>query len=254
MNISMQYNVARAVPVIALIGSVFLSMSSQAAIALDRTRVIFDGGLQSVSLSVSNQNKQLPYLAQGWLEDEQGNKIQSPLTVLPPVQRIEPGKPSQVKIQALPAAKQLPQDRETLYYFNLREIPPKSNKPNSLQIALQTRIKLFYRPAAIAPERNAAPWQEQLTLTRQGDKYIVNNPTPYYVTLIDAASRKGAAGAQNFEPFMVPPKGSAPLSVSAATLGGNPVLTYINDYGGRPQLAFNCQAGKCSVVPEKKSS
>lgn len=86
-------------------------MPSQAAIALDRTRVIFDGGQQSVSLSVSNQNKQLPYLAQGWLEDEQGNKIQSPLTVLPPVQRIEPGKPSQVKIQALPAAKQLPQDR-----------------------------------------------------------------------------------------------------------------------------------------------
>lgn len=109
MNISMQYNFARAVPAMALIGSVFLPVSSQAAIALDRTRVVFDGGLQSVSLSVSNQNKQLPYLAQGWLEDEQGNKIQSPLTVLPPVQRIEPGKPSQVKIQALPAAKQLPQ-------------------------------------------------------------------------------------------------------------------------------------------------
>lgn len=104
----------------------FLPVSSQAAIALDRTRVVFDGGLQSVSLSVSNQNKQLPYLAQGWLEDEQGNKIQSPLTVLPPVQRIEPGKPSQVKIQALPAAKQLPRDRETLYYFNLREIRRKA--------------------------------------------------------------------------------------------------------------------------------
>ena len=146
MNTFMQYNVTRAVSAMALVGGVFLSMPSQAAIALDRTRVIFDGGQQSVSLSVSNQNKQLPYLAQGWLEDEQGNKIQSPLTVLPPVQRIEPGKPSQVKIQALPAAKQLPQDRETLYYFNLREIPPKSNKPNSLQIALQTRIKLFYRP------------------------------------------------------------------------------------------------------------
>ncbi|WP_236720647.1 fimbria/pilus periplasmic chaperone, partial [Serratia marcescens] len=86
-----------------------LAPAAQAAIALDRTRVIFDGGQKSVSLSVSNQNKQLPYLALGWIEDEQGNKIQSPLTVLPPVQRIEPGKPSQVKIQALPVAKQLPQ-------------------------------------------------------------------------------------------------------------------------------------------------
>ncbi|MBH3293420.1 fimbria/pilus periplasmic chaperone [Serratia marcescens] len=228
-----------------------LAPTAHAAIALDRTRVVFDGSVQSVSLSVSNQNKQLPYLAQGWLEDEQGNKIQSPLTVLPPVQRIEPGKPSQVKIQALPAAKQLPQDRETLYYFNLREIPPKSNKPNSLQIALQTRIKLFYRPAAIAPERNAAPWQEQLTLTKQGDKYVVNNPTPYYVTIVDGASRKGVGGAKDFEPFMVPPRGTAPLTVSAASLGGSPVLTYINDYGGRPQLTFNCNGSSCSVVPEK---
>lgn len=229
-----------------------LAPTAQAAIALDRTRVIFDGSVQSVSLSVSNQNKQLPYLAQGWLEDEQGNKIQSPLTVLPPVQRIEPGKPSQVKIQALPAAKMLPQDRETLYYFNLREIPPKSNKPNSLQIALQTRIKLFYRPAAIAPERNAAPWQEQLTLSKQGDKYIVNNPTPYYVTIVDAASRKGVEGAKGFEPFMVPPKGSTPLTVSAGSVGNSPVLTYINDYGGRPPLSFNCSGSACTVVPEKK--
>ena len=77
MNTFMQYNVTRAVSAMALVGGVFLSMPSQAAIALDRTRVIFDGGQQSVSLSVSNQNKQLPYLAQGWLEDEQGNKIQS---------------------------------------------------------------------------------------------------------------------------------------------------------------------------------
>ncbi|HGM7267645.1 TPA: fimbria/pilus periplasmic chaperone [Serratia marcescens] len=231
-----------------------LAPTAYAAIALDRTRVIFDGSVQSVSLSVSNQNKQLPYLAQGWLEDEQGNKIQSPLTVLPPVQRIEPGKPSQVKIQALPAAKLLPQDRETLYYFNLREIPPKSNKPNSLQIALQTRIKLFYRPAAIAPERNAAPWQEQLTLTKQGDKYIVNNPTPYYVTIVDAATRKGVEGAKGFEPFMVPPKGNTPLTVSAASVGGSPVLTYINDYGGRPQLSFNCSGSACAVTPEKKAS
>ncbi|MBH2721338.1 fimbria/pilus periplasmic chaperone [Serratia ureilytica] len=231
-----------------------LAPTAQAAIALDRTRVIFDGGVQSVSLSVSNQNKQLPYLAQGWLEDEQGNKIQSPLTVLPPVQRIEPGKPSQVKIQALLAAKMLPQDRETLYYFNLREIPPKSNKPNSLQIALQTRIKLFYRPAAIAPERNAAPWQEQLTLSKQGDKYVVNNPTPYYVTLVDAASRKGVEGAKGFEPLMVPPKGSLPLTVSAGSVGNSPVLTYINDYGGRPQLSFSCAGAVCKVVPEKKAS
>ncbi|BEO62837.1 fimbrial protein StfD [Serratia marcescens] len=237
---------------LALLSGMTVSQA-QAAIALDRTRVVFDGAQNSVSLNVSNQNKQLPYLAQGWIEDEQGNKLQSPLTVLPPVQRIEPGKPSQVKIQALPAAKQLPQDRETVYYFNLREIPPKSGKPNTLQIALQTRIKLFYRPAAIAINKNAPPPQEQLTLTRQGDKFLVNNPTPYYVTLVDAGSSKSVS-IKAFEPMMVPPKGNLPLTASAAAVGNSPVLTYVNDYGGRPQLSFSCSGSSCTVVPEKSGS
>lgn len=95
---------SRALFTIALFGGMIVQ-NTQAAIALDRTRVIFDGSQKSVSLNISNQNKQLPYLAQGWIEDEQGNKIQSPLTVLPPVQRIEPGKPSQVKIRGMPATK-----------------------------------------------------------------------------------------------------------------------------------------------------
>lgn len=224
---------------------------TEAAIALDRTRVIFDGSQSSVSLSVSNQNKQLPYLAQGWIEDEQGNKIQSPLAVLPPVQRIEPGKLSQVKIQALPAANLLSQDKETLFYFNLREIPPKSAKPNTLQLALQTRIKLFYRPAGIAIDPQTTPPQEQLTLTRQADVYQVNNPTPYYVTLVDAGKAKGNS-ITSFEPMMIPPKGSLPLTVSATAAGNSPVLTYVNDYGGRPQLSFSCSGSICRVLPKQQ--
>jgi len=225
----------------------------QAAIALDRTRVVFNGSQDSLSLNISNQNKQLPYLAQGWLEDEQGNKIQSPLTVLPPVQRIEPGKSSQIKVQALPAAKLLRQDRESVFYFNLREIPPKSDKPNTLQIALQTRIKLFYRPAAIAIaiDANAQPPQEQLTMSRQGDKYVVNNPTPYFVTLVDVSSKIDGEGVKEFEPMMVPPMGNLPLTVSAASVGNNPVLTYVNDYGGRPQLSFNCTGNSCRIIAQK---
>lgn len=239
-----------AVLAISLLGTLAVQQA-QAAIALDRTRVVFDDSQNAVSLNISNQNKQLPYLAQGWIEDENGNKIQSPLTVLPPVQRLDPGKPSQVKIQALPAAKALPQDRETLYYFNLREIPPKSDKANTLQLALQTRIKLFYRPASIAIDRNAPPPQESITLSKQGNSYVVNNPTPYYVTFVDASSKKGAPGIKEFKPLMVPPKGSMPLSVGADSVGGSPVLTYVNDYGGRPQLSFSCSGSTCTVVPEK---
>ncbi|MFG1174699.1 fimbria/pilus periplasmic chaperone [Erwiniaceae bacterium CAU 1747] len=226
--------------------------SAFAAIALDRTRVVFDGGQKSVSLSVSNENKQLPYLAQAWLEDDKGNKVNTPLTVLPPVQRIEPGSQSQVRIQSVGAEKSLPQDHESLFYFNLREIPPRSDKPNTLQIALQTRIKLFYRPAALMGQMNGStPWQEKVTLTRQGGHYVINNPTPYYVTFVDASSSVKGASVKDFEAVMVAPKAQATISSSASTLGNSPVLTYINDYGGRPQLQFTCSGETCQAKTVK---
>lgn len=215
---------------------------STAAISLDRTRIVFDGSDKSVSLNITNQNEKLPYLAQGWLEDANGQKITSPLTVLPPVQRVEPGAKSQVKVQALPAINALPQDRESLFYFNLREIPPRSDKPNTLQIALQTRIKLFYRPNAISPKSDEV-WQEKLTLTKQGEGYQVNNPTPFYITIVEAATTPKGKSLESFKPLMIAPKSSVKLPA----LGNSPVLTYVNDYGGRPQLQFTCSGNTCQA-------
>jgi len=240
-----------------VLGTLLLTLgpsAAQAAVALDRTRAILNEGDKSVSMNVTNQSNDTPYLAQGWLEDPQGNKVNSPLAVLPPVQRLEPGAKTQVRVQSTPAVAQLPQDRESLFYFNLREIPPRSEKSNTLQIALQTRIKLFYRPKAIAATQRDMdnPWQEKITLQRQGDRYQVHNPTPYYVTIVDGGSTKGA-NLPGFDAVMIAPKSSATLNVAASKLGNAPVLTYINDWGGRPQLTFNCQGNTCQVDLGKRS-
>lgn len=233
------------------LATLLAAQSAMAAISLDRTRVVFNGQDKSVSLSISNQNEQLPYLAQAWVENENDEKISSPLVVVPPIQRLEPGGKSQVKIQGLPALNQLPQDRESLFYFNLREIPPRSDKANTLQIALQTRIKLFYRPAALTKTSvvSSSPWQERLTLTRQGDQYVVNNPTPFYITLIDASDQADGKTPEAFEPLMLAPQSQAALSVGVKVLGVKPVLTYVNDYGGRPQLEFHCAGNECTAKP-----
>ena len=95
----------RLTPLALALMALCLMRTADAAIGLDRTRVVFEGGKDAVSMNITNNNTQLPYLAQGWIEDEQGNKITSPLIVLPPVQRLEPGKRSQVKVQSLPAVK-----------------------------------------------------------------------------------------------------------------------------------------------------
>lgn len=239
--------------VLGMLISILTLQSAVAAIALDRTRIVFNADQPVFSLTISNKNNSLPYLAQAWIEDVEGEKIRGPLAVIPPLQRLEPNQKSQIKIQALATAQQLPQDRETLYYFNLREIPPKSDKPNTLQIALQTRIKLFYRPEALAVMTETTPWQEKITLEKKGDQYVVHNPTAYFVVIVDGSPTQDTAGPEDFEPLMLDPFSQGSLNVSASRLGSQPVLTYVNDYGARPQLSFRCQANQCHVInPQKK--
>lgn len=230
---------------IALMGGLlFSAVNAQAAVALDRTRAVFNADQKAISLNISNENKNLPYLAQAWLEDEQQKKMTTgALVMTPPVQRLEPGAKSMLRISATPLAQQLPQDRESLFYVNLREVPPRSDKPNVLQIALQSKIKLFYRPKGIIPSANAV-WQEKLVLHAESGGYKVENPTPYYITVIGLAGSKEQSVKGEFKSVMIAPKSSVKVAVPHYT---TPYLTYINDYGGRPTLAFSCSAAQCTV-------
>jgi len=221
---------------------------AQAAISLDRTRVIFNGGETSMTLNISNDNKQLPYLAQAWVENDRQEKITAgPIIATPPLQRLEPGEKSMVRLSVTPDISKLPQDRESLFYFNLREIPPKSDKPNVLQIALQTRVKLFYRPKAVEALPNAV-WQDRLILNRTHDGFRIENPTPYYVTVIGLGDSEKQARDGKFEAVMLAPESAKMVKAGNYT---TPYLMYINDYGGQPVLPFICDGDRCTAMKKK---
>lgn len=230
---------------ILLTATIFTTASVHAAVGLDRTRAVFDGDQKSISLNISNENKALPYLAQAWLEDENGKKMtDGVLVATPPVQRLEPGQKGMIRISAVePKIGNLPQDRESIFYFNLREIPPRSEKENVLQIALQTKIKLFYRPKSIIPKPNHI-WQKELILHKEKNGYKIENPTPFYITIIGLGKTKESAELDKFEAVMVSPKNS--IYVTSGDFS-NPYLTYIDDYGGRPTLSFSCNDKNCIV-------
>lgn len=222
-------------------------LSPLAAISLDRTRVIFNGENKSLSISIRNDNKDLPYLAQSWIENGQQQKVTGPLIVLPPLQRLEPSSGGQVKILKSAEVEQLPKDRETLFYFNLREVPPRADTSNTMQIALQTKIKLFYRPANITPERGDI-WQERLSVKKNGRGFTIENPTPYYITINEFVSASDTRDESDFSPVML-----APFSVQEIVPEGNitqPILTYINDYGGYHRLAYRCDNNACQLKKE----
>ncbi|WP_166866691.1 fimbria/pilus periplasmic chaperone [Enterobacter sp. Cy-643] len=227
-------------------GILFLGSNtpSQAAIALDRTRAIFPGSENSMALNISNESQKKPYLAQAWLENEQGQKLTDYLNVTPPLQRVEAGEKSVIRVSALPSAKSLPQDRETLFWFNLREIPPKSDRPNVLQVALQTKIKLFYRPAGIMPVRYSRQ-DDKLILHKVAGGYRVENPTPYYMTIMGITGGKKQLIPNGIKPVMIAPKSS---EVFRSNISSQPWIISLNDFGGRAEMPFSCEGTVCRAA------
>ena len=156
-----------------------VSGTAQAGVSLDRTRLIITGKDSSASANLTNTSPDIPFLAQSWVEDSKGNKITSPLVVLPPLQRINGGQKGVARVTKTDGINQLPQDRESLFYLSVREIPPKPDKANVLQLAMQSRIKLFFRPTAIIPKSKSEIWQDQVVFQKSGNKMTAQNPTPY---------------------------------------------------------------------------
>lgn len=220
-----------------------------AALSVDRSRIIFNEGDKSVSLDITNNSNDAPYLAQGWLDDEQENKVKGKFTVLPPLQRLEPGSKTAVRLQALPDLSSLPRDRESLFYLNIREIPTKSNSSNTLTLALQLRLKMFYRPAAlkITDPEGSYPGIKAVTLERKDNNYTLVNPTPYYLTFTALRNTPKGEALSGFEPVMVSPKASTQLTLKGQQPGTNPVLVLIDDYGGPVRLSFKCTQAQCKA-------
>ncbi|TPQ06168.1 molecular chaperone, partial [Salmonella enterica] len=152
--------------------------ASQAAINVDRTRIIMSSDAKAVSVGLNNESRDQPYLAQSWVEDNQG-KATNVLIALPPLQRIDAGKKSRIRIMRVEnaGAAVLPTDRESLFYFNVREIPPapEDKSKNILQLATQSQLKLFLRPASLAAEGSAAP-EQKLEVLQSGRTLTLKNP------------------------------------------------------------------------------
>lgn len=209
---------------------------SHGALTIGATRVVFDGAQRNTTVMVRNPSSQV-YAAQVWINTEADDTTTPvPFMPSPGLFRLDPDKEQLVRINGLP--NNLPQDRESLFYFNLQEIPqarPDGEKGNVLTIALRTRIKVFYRPDAIKGE----PHKQLGELTWHWDtkarQLVVNNPTPYHYTF--KRLEAGEPQRQRIEPGMVAPFSQQRFSLAQGQ--GQPShvrFSAINDYGGISDL------------------
>lgn len=211
------------------------STLAQAGVALGATRVIYPAGQKQVQLAVSNNDDDSTFLIQSWVENADGVK-DGRFIITPPLFAMQGKKENTLRIIDA-TSDQLPKDRESLFWLNVKAIPSMDKSKlseNTLQLAIINRIKLYYRPEklAMAPDQAAG----KLTFSRSGSTLTLNNPTPYYLTVTELN-----AGNRKLENALVPPMGKATVTLPSDA-GSNITYRTINDYGAlTPQMKGTMQ-------------
>ena len=244
----------------ALLLTLGLQWPAVAGVMLGGTRVILGEKDREASIPVKNTGIS-PYVVQAWIDAGEG-KNKTPLLVTPPLSRLDPGKENILRI--LRVAGELPADRESVFWLNVKEIPEKSNEENVLQIAVRSRIKVFYRPSKLAgrsdESRGQLKWAVSTGPEAQGAVLKIGNPTPYNVTFTGLNIN---SGQQSINADMVPPFGemSYPLTAVKAPQAVQVNFTTLNDYGGEtPEERVQVPPGaepvavKAELVPQPAPS
>jgi len=219
-----------------MVSALLLSNAASAAVRPALTRIVALESDKETSIKLLNDNKTQDYLVQSWLEDLKGNDKNLPFILTPPLFKISAGREGKLRMVVVPG--KIPQDRESVYWLWIQEIPPVSkSKENQLQIAVRTRLKVFIRPTSLAEKPtdtlNKLQWQ---VVNEGGETWLkANNPTEYYASLAElsvmvAGKTVPVAGKND----MVPAKGEARYALPAGVSGKSGVLNYsvINDFGG----------------------
>lgn len=158
------------------------STVANAAVALGATRVIYPANQKQVLLPVTNNDPASVYLIQSWIENA-GDQKDTQFVITPPLFSMQGKKENTLRIINA-TNHQLPGDRESLFWVNVKAIPAmeKDQKnENTLQLAIISRIKMFYRPTNLAMAPEEAP--AMLRFRRSGSKLTLINPTPYFITV-----------------------------------------------------------------------
>ena len=215
---------------IAVVLSFAFCSQAMAAFVLNGTRFIYDENKKNITFEVTNNASQM-YGGQVWVDNtSEGNGIY--MVPQPPFFKV--GAKQKQIIRIMKTDSSLPTDRESLFWLNVQEVPPKPDVKESrgsvLAIAMNSRVKLIYRPSALKNGRENA--EKKLTKEQRGDITWVKNPTPYYMAIVGVQTNGRELKLSDKvtkELTLLAPFSSVSLGVSAR---GSLKIAAINDWGG----------------------
>ncbi|AOV96531.1 fimbrial assembly protein [Edwardsiella hoshinae] len=214
-----------------------IAWPTYATIVIYGTRIIYPAERQEIRVQLANRGDKTS-LIQAWIDEGDPSvppeQVKAPFMLTPPITTIAAGNGQQLRIRAL--ANTLPQDRESLFYLNVVDIPPDNpaHSGNLLKLAMQNRIKLFYRPQGIGALDEKSVSQVLARRTPQG--ITLDNRSANHITIIRLSAGQQRQLLENT--LMLPP--FSQQQISTAGLAGVSALTlsYLNDYGAKSQQAI----------------
>lgn len=219
-----------------VIGLLFMQVC-MANVVITGTRIIYPAQQKEIGIELTN-TRATPSLVQAWIShDVDGDDDKdTPFVLTPPIFRIDGDKKQTLRV--IYTHEPLPTDKETLFYFNLLDIPPMPSDEeadqNYLQLSLLSKLKFFYRPKNLKPSIDKAYGQLGVRATSGG--VIIDNPTPYFMTVsaVSVFAHKDDTTAidETTNTPMIAPFGQAHVQINTAN-AHFAKLEIINDYGGR---------------------
>jgi len=206
----------------------------RASVIITGTRVIYPQSSASVTVSLLNESSR-PSLIQAWADNGDSNATpndsRAPFVVTPPVFRMEPNTGQALRLTLTDPG--LPKDRESVFWLNVLDIPPKPSQStgNYLQMAIRTRIKIFVRPENL--NLSVAEAAARMQWTRDGAAELtIHNPTPYHFSLTGISTGTAEAKTRLRVSGMVAPFSSLSLGKHTRGFSGTTLdVAYVNDFG-----------------------
>ena len=200
-----------------------------AAFTLNGTRFIYNEGEKNISFDVTN-NADKTYGGQVWINNTtQGDGVY--MIPQPPFFKIG-AKQKQIIRVINTDSSSLPKNQESLFWLNVQEVPPKPENTSGgvLALAMNTQVKLIYRPASIKKDRKNA--EKKILVENKLNSTWIKNPTPYYMAITQIKSDGkdvNLSDKVSYEISQLKPFSEVDLGKK---ISGKISIDAINDWGG----------------------
>lgn len=175
------------------------SVVADGGVGLGATRMVYHTQDKMASMPVINSTSNQHYLINSWVEDSDEVKTKD-LIVTPPLYLSEPN--SENALRVIKVLDNFHNDREKLYYLNVKSIPSSKGEieadKNTLQFAILSRIKIFVRPPGL---ERMDELENKLAFKIINNDAIISNPTPYYMNMVNVFLDDKKVDSITLQPF-----------------------------------------------------